>query len=156
MEKFQRFIKIGDERINADEIIRYGLGTDEDDDNYLFVETRTDDYSFDYYEDNVDFELDEKLQELDKMFLLEKFGQADSSKGFIKFGDDRINADEIVRYGLGSDDDDDHYIFVETKTNEDIFEYYEYDVDFELDEKLSELDGIFLIRQLGHVDFRKS
>ena len=156
MENFQRFIKIGDDRINVDEIIRYGLGTDEDDDNFLYVETKTSEDIFEYYEGNVDFDLEEKLEELDKMFLLEIFGQADPFKRFIKFGDERINAEEIVRYGLGTDEDDDHYLFVETRTNEDVFEYYEYDMDFELDEKFSELDGIFLIRQLGRVDFRKS
>lgn len=74
---------------------------------------------------------------------------------FIKIGDDRVNAEEIVCYGLGADEDDENYLYIETKTSEDIFRYYEEDVDFDLEEKLNELDGIFLIRKLGSVDFKK-
>ena len=70
MEDLQRFIRIGDDRIKIDEIIGYGLGTDEDDDNYLYIKTKTDDDPFYYYEDNADFELEEKLDELDGIFLL--------------------------------------------------------------------------------------
>ena len=74
---------------------------------------------------------------------------------FIKIGDDRINAEEIVSYGIRTDEDDDNYLFVETKTSEDFFCYYEEDVDFELEDKLEELDDMFLIRRLGHVDFKE-
>ena len=63
---------------------------------------------------------------------------------------------EIVSYGIGTDEDDDNYLYVETKTSEDLFEYYEDDVDFDLEEKLAELDEIFLIRKLGHVDFQET
>lgn len=74
---------------------------------------------------------------------------------FIKIGDDRINAEEIVSYGIRTDEDDDNYLFVETKTSEDLFYYYEDDVDFELEDKLKELDDMFLIRRIGHVDFEE-
>ena len=75
---------------------------------------------------------------------------------FIKIGDDRINATEIVSYGIGTDDDGDNLLYVETKTSEDLFEYYEDDVDFDLEEKIAELDEIFLIRKLGKVDFQET
>ena len=65
---------------------------------------------------------------------------------FIKIGDDRINAAEIVSYGIGIDEDEDNYLYIETKTSEDLFEYYEDDVDFDLEEKIAELDKIFLVR----------
>lgn len=74
---------------------------------------------------------------------------------FIKIGEDRLNAEEIVSYGIRTDEDEDNYLYVETKTSEDLFEYYEDDVDFELEDKLEELDDMFLIRRLGHVDFEE-
>ena len=74
---------------------------------------------------------------------------------FIKISDDRINAEEIVSYGIRTDEDDDNYLYVETKTSEDLFYYYEDDVDFELEDKLKELDDMFLIRRLGQVDFEE-
>lgn len=74
---------------------------------------------------------------------------------FIRVGDDRINAEEIVSYGIHVDEDDDKYLYIETKTSEDIFQYYEDDVDFELEEKIGELDGLLLIRTLGYVNFNK-
>ena len=74
---------------------------------------------------------------------------------FIKIGDDRINAEEIVSYGIRTDEDDDNYLYVETKTSEDLFYYYEDNVDFELEDKLKELDDMFLIRRIGHVDFEE-
>ncbi len=76
-------------------------------------------------------------------------------KRFIKIGDDRLNAEEIVSYGISLDEDDDRYLYIETKTSEDVFQYYEEDVDFDLEEKLQELDNLLLIRPLGHVDFDK-
>lgn len=76
-------------------------------------------------------------------------------KRFIKIGDERINAEEIVSYGIRTDEDDDRYLYVETKTSEDIFYYYEEDADFELEKTLKELDDLFLIRRLGHVDFEE-
>ena len=74
---------------------------------------------------------------------------------FIQLGDDRINAEEIVSYGLGTDEDDDRYLYIETKTSEDLFQYYEEDVDFDLEEKLDELDDLLLIRPLDSVDLNK-
>lgn len=74
---------------------------------------------------------------------------------FIKIGEDRLNAEEIVSYGIRTDEDEDEYLYVETKTSEVLFEYYEDDVDFELEDKLEELDNMFLIRRLGHVDFEE-
>ena len=80
---------------------------------------------------------------------------------FIKLANDRINVDEIVSYGLGTDWDDDdeeyRFIYVETKTSDEIFQYIEDDdeVDFDLDEKLAELDDLFLIKKLEHVDFER-
>ena len=74
---------------------------------------------------------------------------------FIKFDDDRINVEEIVSYGLSIDEDEDRYLYVETKTSEDVFNYYDGNVDFDLDEKLAELDSLLLIRRLGRVDFDK-
>ena len=70
---------------------------------------------------------------------------------FIQLGEDRINAEEIVSYGLGTDEDGDRYLYIETKTSEDLFQYYEDDVDFDVEEKVEELDGIFLIRKLDRV-----
>ena len=76
MENLRRFIKIGNDRINANEIISYGLDTnwDEDDEEYrfLYVETRTSDEIFQYDEDDVDFDLDEKVAELDDLFLISR------------------------------------------------------------------------------------
>ena len=66
---------------------------------------------------------------------------------FIKFDDDRINVEEIVSYGLGVDDDGDRYFYVETKTSEDLFRYYAEDADFDLEEKLAELDDVLLIKK---------
>lgn len=74
---------------------------------------------------------------------------------FIKFDDERINAAEIVSYGIAIDEDDDRYLYVETKTSEDFFRYYEGEVSFDLEEKLGEMDGLLLIRTLGHVDFKR-
>ena len=75
---------------------------------------------------------------------------------FIQIGADRINATEIVSYGIATDEDDDTYLYVETKTSEDLFQYYGEDVDFDLEEKISELDSLFLIRKLGRVDFERN
>lgn len=75
---------------------------------------------------------------------------------FIKIGADRINATEIVSYGIATDEDDDTYLYVETKTSESLFQYYGEDVDFDLEEKISELDSLFLIRKLGRVDFERT
>ena len=66
-------------------------------------------------------------------------------KKFIRFGTDRISAEEIISYGIGIDEDDDRYLYVNTRADEDTWQFYEEDVDFDLEEKLSELDGIFLI-----------
>lgn len=74
MGSLQQFIKIAEDRINTAEIVSYGLGTDEDDDNYLYVETKTSDSLFEYYEDDVDFDLEEKIAELDEIFLVRKPG----------------------------------------------------------------------------------
>ena len=65
---------------------------------------------------------------------------------FIKIGEERINVEEIASYGIAYDEDDDRYLYVSTKSSEDIFQYYEDDVDFDLDEKISEMDALFLIR----------
>ena len=79
---------------------------------------------------------------------------------FIKIGNERINVDEIVSYGISTDFDDDEeeyrFIYIETKTSDDIFQYIEGDdeVDFDLEEKLAELDDLFLIKKIGHVDFQ--
>ena len=67
---FQKFIIIGDDRINAEEITSYGLATDEDDDRYLYINTKTDEDFWQYYEDDVDFGLEDKLRELDDLFLM--------------------------------------------------------------------------------------
>ena len=74
---------------------------------------------------------------------------------FIQIADDRINVEEIVSYGSGVDEDGDEYLYVETKTSEDIFQYYAENVDFDLDEKLAKLDDLLLIRPLGGVEFRE-
>ena len=66
---------------------------------------------------------------------------------FIKISEDRINVEEIVSYGLAVDEDEDRYIYVETKTSEDLAQYYEDDVDFDIDEKLAELDDLFLFNR---------
>lgn len=65
---------------------------------------------------------------------------------FIKLDNIRINVDEIVSYGLAIDEDEDNYLYIETKTSEDIFEFYEEDVDFNLEEKLAELDALLLVK----------
>ena len=74
---------------------------------------------------------------------------------FIRFGDDRISAEEIISYGLGIDEDEDRYLYVNTRSDENFWQFYEEEVDFDLEEKLGELDGLFLIRTLGYVDFKK-
>lgn len=80
----------------------------------------------------------------------------DGLKRFIKFDNDRINLEEIVSYGSSTDEDDDRYLYVETKTSEDVFQYYEEDSDFDIDDKLEELDELLLYRKLGHVDFEEN
>ena len=70
----------------------------------------------------------------------------DSLQKFIKIGDDRINVEEIISYGIGIDEDEDRYLYVNTKSDEDIWQFYEEDVDFDLEEKLGELDKMFLIK----------
>ena len=70
MKDLPRFVKIAEDRINAEEIVSYGLAVDEDDDRYLYVETRTSEDLAQYYADDVDFDLEEKLDELDKLFLV--------------------------------------------------------------------------------------
>ena len=146
MENLQRFIKIGEDRIDATEIVRYGLGTDDDGDNFFYLETKTSEDFFSYYDEELDSDVEEKLEEWDKIFLIEKSEQVEFPKRFMKIGDDRINVEEINRYGLDVDDDNDNFLYFELKT-ENSFEYYEDDVDFELEEKLSELDGIFLFEK---------
>ena len=79
MNDFQKFILIGDDRINAEEIISYGTAIDEDDDRYLYVNLKNDD-SFEYYEEDVDFDLEEKLGELDGIFLIRTLGHVDFNK----------------------------------------------------------------------------
>ena len=71
---------------------------------------------------------------------------------FIKLEDDRINVDEIVSYGLAEDEDEDTYLYVNTSDGND-FSYYDEDVEFDLEEKVAELDDLLLYRKLGHVDF---
>ena len=63
---------------------------------------------------------------------------------FIKIGEERINVDEIVSYGFAVDED--RYLYVGLKTSDDVLEYYEDDVDFDLDEKIAELDDLFLVK----------
>ena len=74
---------------------------------------------------------------------------------FIKLDNIRINLDEIVSYGMAIDEDDDNYLYIETKTSEDVFEFYADDVDFDIEEMLSELDNLLLIGRLGPVDFQR-
>ena len=69
MKDLPRFIQIADDRINAAEIVSYGLAADEDEETYLYVETRTGEDIFQYYAENVDFDLNDKLAELDELFL---------------------------------------------------------------------------------------
>lgn len=83
MNELPRFIRIGDDRINVDEISSYGLGMDWDDDEeeyrYLYVQTKSNDDLFQYNEgdEDVDFDIDEKIAELDELFLLRKLGRVD-------------------------------------------------------------------------------
>ena len=70
MEGFQKFIRLGDERINVEEIINYGIAEDEDEDRYLYITMKTCDDSFTYYEDDVDFDLEDKLAEMDRLLLI--------------------------------------------------------------------------------------
>ena len=79
----------------------------------------------------------------------------ESFQRFIRLGDERINVEEIVSYGIAEDEDEDRFLYIETKTSEDLFRYYEESVDFDLEEKLGEMDGLLLIRTLGYVDFKK-
>ena len=70
MRELPRFIKIGDERVNVDEIVSYGIAEDEDEDRYLYLDVKTSDELFQYYEDDVDFDIEDKISELDKLFLI--------------------------------------------------------------------------------------
>lgn len=65
---------------------------------------------------------------------------------FIKVGEERINIEDIVNYGLAFDEDDERYLYVGTKSSDDVFQYYEDEVDFDLDAKVAEMDALFLIR----------
>ena len=71
MKDLPSFVKIGEDRINIEEIIGYGLAVDEDEDRYPYIGTRGDDIS-EYYADSVDFDLDEKIAELDDLFLIKR------------------------------------------------------------------------------------
>ena len=73
---------------------------------------------------------------------------------FIKLEEDRINLEEIVSYGLAEDEDEDAYLYVNTSDGNDFF-YYDENVEFDLDEKVAELDDLLLFRKLGHVDFEQ-
>ena len=73
---------------------------------------------------------------------------------FIKFEEDRINVDKIVSYGLAEDEDDDTFLYINTADGNDFY-YYDENVEFDLDEKIAELDDLFLYRKLGHVDFEQ-
>ena len=73
MRDFPQFIKLGEERINVEEIVSYGFAVDEDEERYLYITIKTCEDAFEYYEDDVDFDLDEKVAELDDMFLVGKF-----------------------------------------------------------------------------------
>ena len=84
MRDFPRFIKIDDDRINVDEIVSYGIrydteqyyhedGTPVEDyepDRCLYVATKTDEFDFEYWEEDVEFDIDKMLVELDAMFLI--------------------------------------------------------------------------------------
>ena len=74
---------------------------------------------------------------------------------FIKIGEERINVEEISTYGLAFDEDEDRYLYISTKSSDDIFQYYDDEADFDLDEKIAEMDDLFLVRKLGHVDFER-
>ena len=69
MKEFPRFIKLGDERINVEEIVSYGLAVDEDDERYLYVSTKTDEDFYQFYESD-EFDIDKKIKELDDLFLI--------------------------------------------------------------------------------------
>ncbi len=81
MKELPRFIKIGDDRINVDDIAGYGLDTDIDEHNvlrrYLYVEMKTGDYILQYLENEVDFNIDDKLGDLDKLLLIDSFERVD-------------------------------------------------------------------------------
>ncbi|MBD3878440.1 MAG: hypothetical protein SR1Q5_01965 [Quinella sp. 1Q5] len=70
MEGFRKFIKLGDERVNVEEIVSYGIATDEDEDRYLYITLKTVEDAFSYYEDDVDFDLEDKLSEMDRLLLI--------------------------------------------------------------------------------------
>ena len=67
---------------------------------------------------------------------------------FIKIDAERINVEEIVSYGIAVDEDEEKFLYVETKTSEDVFRYYADEADFDIEEKLGELDDLLLIRGL--------
>ena len=76
MKDLPRFIRIGDDRYNVVEIVRYGISNYVDDDDEeevvgrcLFVETRTGEDVFEYDEETCDFNIDKKVAELDRIFL---------------------------------------------------------------------------------------
>ena len=77
MRDFPRFIRLGDDRINVDEIVAYGIkfyldddGEVDEDTECFFVETKTSDFDFEYDEDGLGCSFDEKLVELDAIFLI--------------------------------------------------------------------------------------
>ncbi|MBR1647499.1 MAG: hypothetical protein IJ685_12090 [Selenomonadaceae bacterium] len=83
MRDLPRFIKLGEDRINVDEIVSYGIkysddndddesegDTDDEDERCLYVETKTSEFDFEYWENNIDFDIDRMLIELDALFLV--------------------------------------------------------------------------------------
>ena len=83
MRDLPRFIKLGEDRINVDEIVSYGIkysddndddesegDTDDEEERCLYVETKTSEFDFEYWESNIDFDIDRMLVELDAMFLV--------------------------------------------------------------------------------------
>ena len=77
MRDLPRFIRLGDDRINVDEIVAYGTkffvdedGEVDEDSECLYVETKTSEFDFEYDEDGLGCSFDEKLVELDAIFLI--------------------------------------------------------------------------------------
>lgn len=66
MERPQ-FILIGEDRININDIVSYGLASDEDEVRYLYVNT-SDENDFSYYDEEID--IDDKIAQLDELLLI--------------------------------------------------------------------------------------
>lgn len=140
MENLPRFIKIGKDRVDINEIISYGV----EDEDYFYVDSK------DCYGEYCDRDwllrhhgFDGKFDVYKCLADWDKFFSENGLKWFIKLGDHRIRISEIVAYGISEyDRENDGSLFVSLKRNGGTFNFSKDKIN--IGEKLAELDRLFL------------